>query len=285
MKGSILRGVAPFAAGTMLVGLVIACAPLTSTNQSNLPPVRAVFYVNLGGLWDVQRPTAESLYAQDLAAQWEARFLGSPNRYDWPKDLRVTAQAPPCFPPHKRCGSVSNWAFQVRSAEAIDPVAVGIALGPGVLTMRSIVSSNRPPCLHTALVYGGAPIAQPFIPEATAGSGCFQLGPVIRTLTRPSDVSAYSSYAPTRLVFSLNIDDTAWLATYSQTHLTPDIAVLSDEWVIGTVHPKVAVAHGITAPTTPFALETMEMKAPMAAAIITAVSSYEPWVMEPVKPS
>ncbi len=280
-----LRVVAAIAACALLAGFVIGCAPTTTSTEPNLPPVRAVFHLNLGGLWDPLRPTAEPLYARDLAAQYEARFLGSPNRYDWPNDLRVTAQAPPCFPPTKRCGNVSNWALQVRSSQAIDPVAVGIALGPGVLTMRSVVRTNRPPCLHTALVYGGAPIAQPLIPGATAGSGCFELGPVIRKLTRPADVGAYSSYAPTRLVFSLYTDDTAWLVTYSRTHLAPDIALLSDEWVIGTVHPQVAVDHGMVAPTTPFALESIEMKASMAAAIRTAVSSYEPWVLEPLTSS
>jgi hypothetical protein len=101
----------------------------------------------------------------------------------------------------------------------------------------------------------------------------------------PIRVGSFSGYASTRLVLQLYIDDGEWLVAYARTHLTPDIAVLLDEWVIGTVHPQVAVDHGLTAPTQPFALETNEVKTSMAAAITTAASTYEPWILEPITAS
>jgi hypothetical protein len=205
-----LRVAAITAAGALLVGVSIGMRVHDLTPQPNLPPVQTVFYLDFAD-YDANRPTAEGTYVRDLAAQFEARFLASPNSRYWPQDVRVTAQPIRCYPPTRRCGNVSRWAFQVRSTQALDPAAIGIALGPGLLTMRSVVVSNKSSCAHTALVYGGAPIAQPLIPESTAGPACLQLGQVIRKLTRPSYVGSFSGYASTRLVLQLYIDDGEWL--------------------------------------------------------------------------
>ena len=69
MNGVLVRIVTPIAAAATLCACAIGTPP-----QATLPPVRAVFYLDLTSLWNPLNPTTESRYAQDLAAQFEQAF-------------------------------------------------------------------------------------------------------------------------------------------------------------------------------------------------------------------
>lgn len=270
-------------AGALLISFLIGMRvqELRMQDQPQLPPVQAVVYVDMDDREFFDKPH-EFAYAQDLAAKYEARFLAPRRAGGWPSDLRVTTEEPPCFY-GRHCSTLHRWPFQIRSSQHIDPVAAWIALGPGDLTMRSVVSTDSSPCSHVPLVYEGAPAVEPFIPETKVAANCLRLGPVIRKLMRPAAVGSISNSPTTTAIIQLSIDDSTWLVTQAQTHPTEDVAVLMDNWVVGTVHPKVAIDHGLTAPNQGFVFQSADMSEAMTNAIDTAVGAAEPFVQEPAK--
>lgn len=283
VNGRVVGVVAVSIAGALLISFLIGMRvqELRAQNGTQLPPIQAVVYVYLDDREFFDK-TYEQAYARDLAAQYEARFIRPGNRGGWPRDLRVTTEAPPCLY-GRRCPTTHKWPFQIRSAEHIDPVAARIALGSGNLTMRSIAGAKTSACQHAPLVYEGAAVAEPFIPESSASNSCLPLGPVIRKLETPGYVGSFSSSSTTSTILQLYIDDSTWLVTYAQSHRAENVAVLMDNWVVGTVDPKVAIDHGLTAPNQPFVFQSVDMSNSMASAIGTAVGAAEPLVQEPVQ--
>ena len=283
MSRRILSILALGVAGSLFLGFLIGMRVqelrAQGANTMGLPPVQAVVYVYLDDR-DFFDKSLEYAYARDLAARYEARFLGPPLGRGWPRDLRVTTEPPPCLY-GRRCSTTHKWPFQIRSAQHIDPVAARIALGPGDLTMRSIVSRDNSPCTHVPLTYEGAPVGEPYIPQSDAAGSCLHLGPVIRKLARPASVGSMTIAPSASVIFQLYVDDSDWLVAYARTNRSSDIALLVDNWVVGLIHPQVAIDHGLTAPTQGFVFQSGNMSTAMANAIDTAAGAVEPLIQEP----
>jgi hypothetical protein len=183
-----------------------------------------------------------AVYARAVAADLEARFHRSHTTLYF-SDLQVTASPPPCFESRQGCGTAVHWRFELQTRRALDAQVAGIATGRGELTIRTVDGVAASKCPHQPLVYGGASVSEPFVPEAFSSERCLSVGPVIRTLVGATaqEDTVFSPTVPSTVRVTLASADEVSLSAWSNTHTGSELALILDGWIIARLPAQTIV--------------------------------------------
>jgi hypothetical protein len=158
----------------------------------------------------------------------------------------------------------------------------GIATGRGELTIRTVDGVAASKCPHQPLVYGGASVSDPFVPEAFSSEHCLSLGPVIRTLVGATaqEDTVFSPTAPSTVQVTFASADEVSLSAWANTHTGAEVALLLDGWIIARI-PALTIVEArradLTAHTVgvnkPMELTSGGVHQPMDGAIALAINA------------
>ncbi|HEY5171552.1 MAG TPA: hypothetical protein VIK54_07480 [Acidimicrobiia bacterium] len=222
-----------------------------------------------------------AVYARAVAAELEARFhRGRTTLYF--SDLQVTASPPTCFESRQGCGTAVHWRFELQTRRALDAQVAGVATGRGELTIRMVDGVAASKCPHQPLVYGGASVSEPFVPEAFSGERCLGLGPVVRRLVGATaqEDTVLSPAVPSTVRVALASADEVSLSAWASTHTGAELALILDGWTIGRI-PVQTIVEARRADLTahefgvnkPMELTSVGVHQPMDGAIALAINT------------